>query len=95
MCKVKKQYRPNSKDWAPSINDYVLVFIPVDGIWIEVGHDIPCYRNITLADYLNIIGITIPDWTQFIRIIDEERGFYIEYRCYGSMRVSIRFIKRL
>lgn len=90
----KEKYRPNIHGWRPSEKDYVLVFMPVDGVWVEVGHDIPKYRNITLAAYLEILGIVVPDWTQFLRIIDEERGYYIEYRAYDSMRVTIRFVAR-
>lgn len=86
----KEKLRPNVPNWYPTDTDYVLVFMPVDGLWIEVGHDLPKFKNMLLCDFLQHIGVCIPDWTQFLRIIDEERKLLLEYRAYDCMRVTIR-----
>lgn len=87
---MSKKYWRNVPHWHPAENDYVLVFMPVDGLWIEVGHDIPKYKNMTLADYLQHMNIIVPDWTQFLRVIDEERRMLFEYRAYDALRVVIK-----
>lgn len=78
----------NVPDWSPSDSDYQLVFCDVDGFYRECGHDIPKYRDVLLSDYLLEMNIFIPDYTQFIRIIDLERSLHFEYRSYGG-RVCI------
>lgn len=71
--------------------DYRLVFLDVDGLWRECGHDVPKYNSIILSDYLADVGIFIPDYTQFIRI--ESPDYHFEYRCYGG-RVIIDYTLR-
>ena len=87
---VKEKFRPNVPNWHPTDTDYVLVFMPVDGLWIEVGHDVPKFKNVLLADFLQYIGVYVPDWSQFLRVIDEDRKLFFEYRAYDCMRVTIR-----
>lgn len=86
---VKEKYRPNVPGWHSTENNYVLVFTVVDGLWIEVGHDVPKYKNMLLCDYLHEIGVQVPDWTQFLRVLDEDRHMRFEYRAVNSMRVVI------
>lgn len=90
---VKNTYLPNKPDWLPNENDYVLVFMPVDCIWREVGHEIPKYINMTLADYQSEIGLYVPDYTQFLRIVADD--YCIEYRAYDCMRVTIHYQKNV
>lgn len=87
---TKEKYRPNVPHWHPTESDFVLVFMPVDGLWIEVGHDLQHYKNMLLSDFLTEIGINVPDWTQFLRIIDEDRKLLFEYRAYDCRRVVVR-----
>lgn len=82
----------NIPDWLPTENDYQLVFCVVDGLWIELGHNLSKYNNITLAEYLQDMNICIPDYTQFLRIIDPERNLHFEYRSYGGrVRIDVKY----
>lgn len=83
----------NIPNWFPSENDYTLVFMEVkdpDGElrWREVSHNLAKYNNMLLAEYLLSVGLYIPDFTQFLRIIDRESNLHFEYRAYGG-RVRI------
>lgn len=51
----------------------------IDGVWTLINGDSP----IVLADFLESISVPyIPDFTQFLRIIEPER--LLEYRAYGG-----------
>lgn len=84
-----QKYRPNKPNYFPNEKEYVLVFMPIDGIWREVGHDIPKYNNILLADYLAEKQLFLPDCTQFCRVIRDNELF--EYRAYDCLRVTIYY----
>lgn len=86
----KKHYYPNQRGWRPSENDFVLVFMPVNGFWREVAHDIPKYSDILLSDFLSIMNLQIPDYTQFLRIISDD--MYLAYRHCDSQRITIRIL---
>ena len=74
----------NCPKWVSNEKDYQLVFCEVDGYWRECGHNIPKYANMLLADYLSLMCLSIPDYTQFMRIIAPNYRF--EYRsCVGSV----------
>lgn len=91
---LKEKFHPNVKGWRANENDYVLMFMPdKQGMWRELGHEIPKYNNILFADYLSELAINVPDYTQFLRIISDE--FLFEYRAYDVNRVVIRFQKNL
>ena len=83
----------NVPNWVANERDYQLVFVPTHNIvtnifeYREAGHDIPKYRNILLADYLLDIGVCVPDFTQFLRVITED--FRFEYRAYNNARIRI------
>lgn len=81
----------NKIDWFPTENDYELVFVEVDGLWREVSHNVAKYNNMLLCDYLAQIGIQIPDYTQFLRVLDPERNLHFEYRCFGGrVRIDVK-----
>lgn len=85
----------NVVGYFPTEKDYQLVFCPVDAgdhyEWRELGHNIPKYNNMLLADYLQDMNICVPDFTQFLRIIDDERNLHFEYRCYGGrVRIDVK-----
>lgn len=84
-----EKYRPNKRNYYPNELDYVLVFMPIDGIWREVGHDIVKYRDMLLSDYLLQVGLVLPDYCQFCRVVREEEQ--IEYRAYNSHRITISY----
>ena len=86
-----ENYSPNQRGWRPTEDDYVLVFMPVDGLWRELSHDIPKYANMVLSDYLAEIGLFVPDDCQFMRIVSDTE--YIEYRAYDCNRVVIHYQK--
>lgn len=85
MPKVGK----NIRNWSPSETDYVLVFCDVDGLWIECSNNLPKFNKMLLADYLAYMNIQVPDYTQFLRIMDYERNIEITYRAYNMARVQI------
>ena len=85
MPKVSK----NLPDWQPSETDYVLVFCDIDGVWRECSHNLPEYSNMMLADYLHHIEIQVPDYTQFLRVMDYERNILFVYKAYNCARVQI------
>lgn len=90
-------YKKNIPDWIPSEDDYTLVFMEVkdpDGwmSWREVSHNLAKYSNILLSEYLLIMKLYIPDYTQFLRIINREDNYHFEYRSYGG-RVRIDYHK--
>lgn len=88
----KKTFK-NCPNWVANERDYQLVFMPVLNVvtrnyeYREVGHDIPKFRNMMLADYLSDMGLYIPDYTQFLRIISPE--YHFEYRAYNNARIRI------
>lgn len=86
----------NIPNWMPNDDDYELVFMEVyNGIdrfeMREVGHNIPKYNNMLLCDYLDELGLYVPDYTQFLRVVNPE--YHFEYRAYGG-RVRIDYEKR-
>lgn len=85
MRKVEK----NKCNWTPSESDYVLVFCDVDGLWQECSNNLPKFHNMLLADYLAFMNIQVPDYTQFLRILDYERNIQFTYRAYNMARVQI------
>lgn len=84
VVKIEK----NAFDWQPTDKDYVLCFLDVQGEWRECSHNLPQFSSMLLADYLNYMHINVPDYTQFLRVIDDERGLCFEYKVYGG-RISI------
>lgn len=82
MQKKVQTFR-NCPNWLPNDHDYQLFFVEVDGVWRELGHDMPKYANCILSDYLAIMNLyNIPDYTQFLRIIHPD--YYLEFRHYGG-----------
>lgn len=81
----------NAPNWYPSKDDYVLVFMLVNGLWKEVSHNLPEYSDTLLCDYLLEYNLHIPDYTQFMRI--HHPDYTLEYRSYGG-RVRFDYKKR-
>lgn len=45
----------------------------------------------TPADLASICGVAVPDYTQFLRVINREDNLRFEYRAYdGCIRINIR-----
>lgn len=94
---MKEKPSRNVPNWVANPDDYELVFMPVKEpdsdlmIWREVGHILPEYANMTLADYLAKMSLFIPDYCQFMRVLHPD--YNLEYRAFGS-RVRIDFTKR-
>lgn len=99
MAKKNDKFTKNVPDWFPTDSDYELVFMEVkdpDGYlrWREVSHNLEKFSNMMLADYLLHIGLYIPDYTQFLRIINRERNLHFEYRAYGGrVRIEVTNIE--
>lgn len=74
-----KKHVPNKYNWVANEHEYVLVFCLVDGIWVELGHDIEKYRNITLSSYLALFGIDLPNYTQYLRINAPKYNLFIKF----------------
>lgn len=80
----------NVPNWVANEKDYRLLFCLVEDEWRECSHNLPKYNNMLLADYLAEMQICIPDYTQFLRIYDDERNLHFEYRCYGGrIRIDV------
>ena len=81
----------NIPNWFCTESDYTLVFVPFeDGIYREASGNLIKFHNILLSDYLNYIGISVPDYTQFLRIKDYDRNLNFEYRvCGARVRVDV------
>lgn len=87
---MKVNASKNVPDWFPSEDDYVLVFCEVQGYWRECSNNVPKFNHMLLADYLSSLGLCIPDYTQFIRILNPE--YHFEYKSFGG-RVTIYYNK--
>lgn len=78
-----ERFKKNVPNWRASINDYMLAFMWVNGYWREVSGNIPKYANMILADYLDEVGINLPDDCIFCRI--KRDGEMWEYRVSGGL----------
>lgn len=92
---MRYRFGLNFKEWK--VNDssnYVLVFAPVDGFWLEVGCMYDHYTNWTLAAFLYDVGIgSLPDGIQNFTVIQDD-GRRIYYNTYGQfIRVCVDFKK--
>lgn len=48
----------------------------------------------TPADLADLCGVAVPDYTQFLRVIDREQNLHFEFRAYdGCIRINIRPVK--
>lgn len=63
-----ERFIKNAHGWKPSETDYVLAFQWVKGFWREISANVPKYSGIILADYLDEVGINLPDDCVFCRI---------------------------
>lgn len=92
MSAKNVQVIKNVPNYHATDDDYILVFVPFeDGLWREAGHNIKRYNNIIMSDYLSELGLCIPDYTQFMRVMRPDS--VIEYRTYGN-RCTISYCKR-
>lgn len=91
MAKKIVNISRNCPDWVANVNDYLLLFCEVDGLWCECSHNIPMFSDMLLSDYLSYMGIVVNDYTQFMRILAPD--YMLEYRANGS-RVRIDYKKR-
>lgn len=81
-------YYKNVPSWAPTDTDYRLIFKEIDGIWTEISHNLPQYADMTLAQYLEKMGLDIPYGTSFLRLDNDYIAF--EYRDYHSyVRIDV------
>ena len=84
----KTKFKKNAFNWVANDEDYLLVFRQVDDLWREISGNLPKYNNIVLADYLNQVGVIVPDDCTFCRIEryeDDGRKFYWELRAHGGL----------
>ena len=84
---MERKYEKNVCGWEPSMNDYLLIFKDVSGFWREVSGNIPQYADMLLADYLEQVGMQVPDDCEFCRIhrYDYEGEYRWEFRQHGGM----------
>ena len=81
---MEERFTKNVPGWKPSADDYLLAFRQLnDGFWREISGNIPDYSGMIFADYLDVMGLILPDDCTFIRIdrIDEN----IEIRQSGGL----------
>lgn len=83
-----EDFGKNKPGWVPTVNDYRLIFRQIDGEWREITNNLPQYRGMLLADYLEHMEIVIDCDCQFCRVVRE--GLTFEYRVYGgSVRIDV------
>lgn len=80
---MSERYVKNVRGWVPSENDYLLVFKWVEGYWREISDNVPKYAGMIFADYLDMVGINLPDDCTFCRI--KRDGEEWECKVYGGM----------
>lgn len=86
-------FTANKPGWRPTPNDYRLIFTQAsDGYWREITNNLPEYGNMVLAEYLDEMGIYLPDDCQFCRIVND--NIHFEYRAYGGqIRIDVEIYK--
>ena len=80
---MSERFKKNVPGWMPSENDYLLVFQFVYGFWREISGNVPKYAGMIFADYLDAVGINLPDDCTFCRI--QRDGEIWECKVYGGM----------
>lgn len=85
-----EDFKKNARGWIATDNDYRLIFREdKQGFWTEITYNLPQFGGILLADYLDQMGISIPDDCQFCRIKSVDMLF--EWRCYGgAVRIDVK-----
>ena len=83
-----EDFGKNKPGWVPTVKDYRLIFRQIDGEWREITNNLPQYRGVLLADYLEQMEIVIDCDCQFCRVVRD--GLTFEYRVYGgSVRIDV------
>lgn len=80
---MSERFFKNQRGWKPSENDYLLAFQWVEDYWREVSGNVPKYAGMIFADYLNEVGICLPEDCTFCRI--QRPGESWEFRAYGGL----------
>lgn len=87
-----EEYKKNKPAWVPTEDDYRLIFREVDERWVEITGNIPRFKGMTLAEYLDMMGLVMNEGTAFCRIITNR--YVIEYRDFHSyVRIDIERAK--
>ena len=82
-------YKKNIPNWEPTPNDYRLIFKEIGGQWREITRNLPKYENVLLSDYLEEMGLNMPDGCTFCRI--ELDNLHLEYRDFHSfVRIDVK-----
>lgn len=89
---MKHDFSKNVPNWQPSSADYRLIFQMVDGYWKEISGNIPEFKDMVFADYLDEIDIHIPDDCTFCRV--RRDWWQWEFRLYGhQIRIDFHEIR--
>lgn len=79
---MREEYLKNKPGWQPTSDDYLLVFKFMDDYWREVSWNLPQYANMIFAEYLEEVGIVLPEGCTFCRV--RRDGHEWEFRQYPA-----------